>query len=179
MQEENSKKMDVSYGVEKQEDSADLSKKPVKKTKKSYKKKKTVKAANKKAKEAPKKKTLIEEINEMKANNQVNTPEFREKMSKLEVILGVDEINPFGTNEPDIFEDKLKSMTYADMRQLASKVGINPFMPQAQLKGCLQKEFNASNKNNMKNIMPAPADVIKLDPNNPKHAETLRILGEI
>ena len=102
MQEENSKKMDVSYGVEKQEDSADLSKKPVKKTKKSYKKKKTVKAANKKAKEAPKKKTLIEEINEMKANNPVNTPEFREKRDKLEVILALDGSNPFGTNGSDI-----------------------------------------------------------------------------
>jgi len=70
-------------------------------------------------------------------------------------------------------------MTYADMRQLASRVGINPFMPEPQLKTILRKEFNASNKNNMKNIMPAPVDVIKLDPNNPKHAETLRILGDI
>ena len=34
MEEENSKKMDVSYGVEKQEDSAELAKKPAKKKKK-------------------------------------------------------------------------------------------------------------------------------------------------
>ncbi len=179
MEEENSKKMDVSYGVEKQEDSAELVNKPAKKKKKST--KKTKKSTAKKTKpEAPKKKkTLIEEIEEMKANNEVDSPEFRNKMAKLETILGVDQLNPFGTNEPDIFEDKLKSMTYADMRQLASKVGVNPFMPEPQLKTILRKEFNASNKNNMKNIMPAPVDVIKLDPNNPKHAETLRILGEI
>lgn len=182
MEEENSKKMDVSYGVEKQEDSAELVNKPVKKNKKSTKKtKKTKKVAAKETpKEAPKKKmSLIEEINEMKANNEVNTPEFREKMSKLEVILGVDEVNPFGTNEPDIFEDKIKGMTYSDMRDLAYKVGINPFMGQSELKASLLKEFNASNKNNMRNIMPTASSVVQLDPKNPKHAETLRILGDI
>jgi len=180
--EENSKKMDVSYGVEKQEDSAELVNKPVKKNKKSTKKtKKTKKVVAKETpKEAPKKKmSLIEEINEMKANNEVNTPEFREKMSKLEVILGVDEVNPFGTNEPDIFEDKIKGMTYSDMRDLAYKVGINPFLGQSELKASLLKEFNASNKNNMRNIMPTASSVVQLDPKNPKHAETLRILGDI
>lgn len=173
MEEENSKKMDVSYGVEKQEDHAELTKKTSKK--------KTSKKT--KAKKAPEKeltkKTLIDEIEEMKANNEVNTSKFREKMAKLEVILGVNEINPFGTNEPEIFEHKLKSMTYADMRKMAARVGLNPFMPEPQLKAVLLKEFNASNKNNMKNIMPAAVDVVKLDPNNPKHKKTLDILGEI
>jgi hypothetical protein len=180
MQEENSKKMDVSYGVDKSQESADITPKEPKKSKKSTKKTKKVVAKKEKVEEPrPKKKTLIDEINEMKANNDVNSPEFREKMSKLEKILGVDEVNPFGTNEPDIFEDKIKGMTYSDMRDLAYKVGINPFMGQSELKASLLKEFNASNKNNMRNIMPTASSVVKLDPKNPKHAETLRILGEI
>ena len=172
--------MDVSYGVDKSQESADITPKEAKKSKKSTKKTKKVVAKKEKAEEPkPKKKTLIDEINEMKANNDVNSPEFREKMSKLEQILGVDEVNPFGTNEPDIFEDKIKGMTYSDMRDLAYKVGINPFMGQSELKASLLKEFNASNKNNMRNIMPTASSVVKLDPKNPKHAETLRILGEI
>lgn len=165
--------MDVSYGVEKADKSADL--KP--KKKKSTSKKKTKQAKAEKAE--PKKKSLIEQINEMKASGDVNTPEFRDKMAKLENILGVDQLNPFGTNELDIFEEKIKGMSYADMRQLAYKVGVSPFQTEPTLKNALKKEFKAQNKNNMRNIMPESSSVIKLDPNNPKHAKTLKILGEI
>lgn len=170
MEEENSKKMDVSYGVEKPEDSTQLSKK--RKSKKS--KKKTVKAEK-----APVKKSLIEEIEEMKANNQTKSPEFTKKMAELETILGVDRINPFGTNELDVFEEKLKGMTEADLQDLAYKVGLNPYVPGHQLKGVLKQEFKNQNKNNMRNAMPSTSSVIKLDPNNPDHAETIKILGEI
>ena len=183
MEEENSKKMDVSYGVDKPEESAEIkaetkaSKKAAKKNKKSQ--KETSKAVEKKEEKPVKKKSLIEEINEMKASGDVNSSEFKEKMAKLENILGVDQINPFGTNEADIFEDRLKGMSYADMRQLAHGVGVSPFQTENQLKSVLKKEFQAQNKNNMRNIMPESSSVIKLDPNNPQHKKTLDILGEI
>ena len=45
------------------------------------------------------KKTLVQEIEEMRASGQVGTPEFVTKMRELEVLLGVSEISPFGTNE--------------------------------------------------------------------------------
>ena len=175
MDEENSKKMDVSYGVDKEQKivNSELKKNTTKKKKKSAKKKVV------KNEKPQKKKNLIDEINEMKANGEVDTAKFREKMAKLENVLGVDVLNPFGTNEIDIFKDNLKGMSYADMRQLAYKVGINPFHAEAQLKNTLIKEFNSQNKNNMRNIMPQSSSVIKLDPNNPKHKKTLDILGEI
>jgi hypothetical protein len=50
------------------------------------------------------KRTLLDEIKEMKASNLVGTPEFTTKMRELEVLLGVSEISPFGTNEMEIFE---------------------------------------------------------------------------
>ena len=173
MEEENSEKMDVSYGVEKPNDSADL--KPKKKAPK--KKKKTKKVYGKE--ETPKKKTLIDEINEMKAAGEVNTPEFKEKMGKLESVLGVDTISPFGTNELDIFEDNLKEMNYADKRQMAHKIGISPFQSEPMLNSSLLREFKARNKNNMRNIMPEASSVMELDPNNPQHKKTIDILGEI
>ena len=173
MEEENSKKMDVSYGVEKPEDAGQLKKTPKKK------KRVSKKSTKKETAEVKPKKSLVDEINEMKAKGEVNTAEFREKMQKLESVLGVDEINPFGTNELDIFEEKISGMSHADMRQLAYKVGINPFMAQGQLKSVLLKEFKAQNKNNMRNIMPQSSTVMELDPNNPQHKKTLDILGEI
>lgn len=175
MEEENSKKMDVSYGVDNPDISGQLNEPPKKKVvKKSKKTKKNVVA-----KEAPKKKSLIDEINELKAKGETNTAEFRDKMQALEKVLGVDQISPFGTNELDVFENKLKGMSYADMRGLAYKVGLNPFTPQGTLKQLILKEFKAQNKNNMRNVMPTASEVVKLDPNNPQHQKTIQILGGI
>ena len=176
MEENNSKKLDVSYGVKKPEGSAQINetKKPTKKTSK---KNKEV-SEKVEAKKEPKK-TLIDEINEMKANNETGSTEFRDKMSKLESVLGVDKISPFGTNELDVFQDKLKNMSYADMRNIASRVGLSPYLDQARIKQSLISEFKSQNKNNMRNIMPEAKTSIQLDPNNPQHAKTIEILGDI
>jgi hypothetical protein len=171
MKEENSNEMDVSYGVDQDSESAKYS------YKKSKKKMKKSKAKQEKAE--PKKPSLITEINEMKANNETRTPEFSKKMSELENILGVSEINPFGTNELDVFEDKLKGMSESDLQDLAYKVGLNPYIPGPQLKGVLRNEFKSYNRNSMRNSLPSKTDAIKLDPNNPDHQETIKIIGEI
>lgn len=170
MEDKKSNKMDVSYGVDSESESAKEINKKNKKLKKSVAKEES----------APEKKpSLITEIEQMKANNDTKSPEFTKKMSELEAILGVDQINPFGTNELDVFEEKLKGMTEADLQDLAYKVGLNPYVPGHQLKGVLRQEFKNQNKNNMRNAMPSASSVIKLDPNNPDHAETIKILGEI
>ena len=192
MEEENSNKIDVSYGVEKPEESAELNAKEaddntvvnekVKKKSsknKSSKSKKAKDVASSKEEKPKKKVSLLDQIEKMKANGDVNSPEFRSKIAELEVVLGIDEISMFGTNELDVFEDKLKSMTYADMKDMAYTVGLNPFMPHQRMKTALLQHFKDTNKNNMRNVMPGPANSIELDPDNPKHAEALKILGEI
>ena len=179
MEEEKSEEMDVSYGVEKLEESKEPVEKPAKKTKKKTRKKTT--KAKKVSEEKPKelKKNLIDEINEMKSEGKVNSEEFKGKMGELENVLGVDSINPFGTNELDIFEDKMKEMNHADLQNLAYKVGVNPFRGGSALKSMLVREFKDYNRNNMRNIMPEASQTIRLDPNNPQHAKTIKILGEI
>jgi len=186
MEEEKSNEMDVSYGVNNPEDSiesANKSKSKKSKSKKKAGKSKVIessKGVTKEDKEAkPPKKDLIKEINDMKASGDVNSSEFTDKMAELENILGVDTINPFGTNEIEVFERNLKGMNMADMKNLAAKVGINPFHEKSVLKNILKKEFMAANRNNMKNIMPSPQNSIQLDPNNPQHAKTIAILGDI
>jgi hypothetical protein len=178
MEEEKSNKMDVSYGVENSQDSVKSTNKKTSKNKKSSNKKNKAKKVEAKVEEKPKK-NLIQEIEEMKANGDIKSEEFSLKMEELEKILGVDTINPFGTNELDVFERNLKSMSMADLKNLASKVGVNPFHEKPMLKNILRKEFAASNKNNMKNIMPSPQQSIQLDPNNPQHAKTIEILGNL
>jgi hypothetical protein len=123
-------------------------------------------------------KTILQQIEEMKASGQTNTQEFKQKTKELEVMLGIDTINPFGTNELDIFEDHLREITYADMKKLAQRVGINPNYDRSSLKTILIKEFKSVNKNNRRNIIPNSLQSVQLDPKNPDHAALLKILGE-
>lgn len=126
-----------------------------------------------------KKKTLVQEIDEMKASGNVGTPEFVGKMRELEILLGVSEISPFGTNEQEVFEENLRQMSLSEMQKLAQKVGLNPFHDQVTLKNILIKEFKASTRNSRRNIMPTTMESFKIDPNNPKHKELLKILNDI
>lgn len=126
----------------------------------------------------PKKVSLIDEINELRASGQVRTPEFTAKMRELEVLLGVSEISPFGTNELEIFEENIAHMSYTDMQRLANKVGVNYQLERPLLKQVLIKEFTAYSRNSRRNIMPSPVNSFVLDPNNPKHQELKKLLGD-
>jgi hypothetical protein len=125
------------------------------------------------------KKTLVQEIDEMRASGKVGTPEFVGKMRELEILLGVSEISPFGTNELEVFEANLREMSLSEMQKVAQKVGLNPFHDQITLKNILIKEFKASTRNSRRNIMPTMMESFKIDPNNPKHKELLKILNDI
>ena len=129
--------------------------------------------------EQPKKKGLLEEIQEMKASGNTRSPEFKAKIKELEVILGVPQLSPFKTNELDIFEDHLKTMDVTDMMRMAKEAGLNPTLDKPRMRKALLKEFKAYTRNNRRNIAPNPVQQMELDPNNPTHAETLKILRDI
>jgi len=153
--------MDVSYGVDREQQEEAVGEVEISK-----------------AVEPKKSKGLVEELEEMKANGLTDTDEFRKKQTRLEEILGVDTINPFGTNELDIFEEKLGHMTFSDMQSLAQRVGLNPYHAESKLKKTLIKEFKFKNRNNSRNILPSSPKPV-FDPQNPKHAELLKKLGDL
>jgi hypothetical protein len=105
--------------------------------------------------------------------------EFIEKQKQLEELLGINKISPFGTYEVEIFEEKLKNSTHSDLQSLAQRVGLNPFIDKGRLKEALKKEFIAYSKNMRRGAIPQPTRQIQLNPNNPKHAKTIKILGEL
>jgi hypothetical protein len=139
---------------------------------------KNIEEANGKINESVVEKPILQEIEEMKAAGKTNTQEFLEKTRELEIMLGINEINPFGTNELDIFEENLREMNYADMKKLAERVGVNYNYDRPTLKNLLIKEFRAMNRNNRRNIMPNQVNSVILDPNDPVQAAALKILGE-
>jgi hypothetical protein len=123
------------------------------------------------------KKTLIQEIEEMKASGLVGTEKFTDKMRELEVLLGVSEISPFGTNELEIFEQNLAEMSLADMQKLAMKIGTNPYQEKPVLKKSLIREFSAYTRNSRRNIMPTAVQSFVIDQDNPKHKQLLKLLN--
>lgn len=123
------------------------------------------------------KKTLIQEIEEMKASGLVGTEKFTDKMRQLEVLLGVSEISPFGTNELEIFEQNLAEMSLADMQKLAMKIGTNPYQEKPLLKKSLIREFSAYTRNSRRNIMPNAVQSFVIDQDNPKHKQLLKLLN--
>jgi hypothetical protein len=141
-------------------------------------KSKSIKICNGKESSAKGHKNILQEIEELKASGMTNTEEFRSKARELEVILGIDTINPFGTNELDIFEDNLKEMNLSDMKKMAERIGLNSYHDRSTLKAMLIKQFKEENRNNRRNIMPNQINSFILDPKNPQHAETLKILGD-
>ena len=113
----------------------------------------------------------------MKASGLVGTPEFTDKMRELEVLLGVSQISPFGTNELEIFEQNLAEMSLSDMQKLALKIGTNPYYEKPILKKSLIREFTAYTRNSRRNIMPNPVQSFVIYPENPKHKQLLKLLN--
>lgn len=118
---------------------------------------------------------LKDELNNIE---HINGKEYKDKVLKLEKILGVQEVNPFKTTDPQVFEDRLAEMNYAEMQALAMRVGLSPYLQKPQLKKALAKQFRSYNLNATGKLLPLTAKSVQLDPNNPQHQKTLKILGE-
>ena len=100
-----------------------------------------------------------------------------ERVKELEDILGIKKMNPFGTSNIDIFKEKLNEMTIVDLQHMCEKVGIFASGSRQQIKEKLLREFKSTNKGTISMLVQNPSLV--LDPNNPKHQKTLKILREI
>jgi len=111
------------------------------------------------------------------ADGKVYTDPDIEKVKKLEEILGIKKMNPFGTSNIDIFKEKLNEMTIVDLQHMCEKVGIFASGSRQQIKEKLLREFKSTNKGTISMLVQNPSLV--LDPNNPKHQKTLKILREI
>jgi hypothetical protein len=138
------------------------------------------------AKKSIKKQPTTEQVQEVKASEldnlqladgKVHTDPDIEKVKKLEEILGIKKMNPFGTSNIDVFKEKLSEMTIVDLQHMCEKVGIFASGSRQQIKEKLLREFKSTNKGTISMLVQNPSLV--LDPNNPKHQKTLKILREI
>lgn len=108
---------------------------------------------------------------------QTNGKTYEEQISRareLEDILGIPQINPFKTNDKNVFNEMLKDMNLTDLQAFAVKVGVFPAGNKTVLKNKIKRAFESSlyGKGSVQ-VMGQPK---QLDPNNPKHKSVIDYL---
>ena len=73
-------------------------------------------------KKKAKKVASVDDLNNF-SSGKIEDEDVR-KTKELEEALGIKHVNPFGTNDPKIFEEKLNDSNFADLQRLCQKVGI-------------------------------------------------------
>ena len=115
-------------------------------------------------------------LNDLKYSSGKIDDETLSKIEELEQILGVQEVNHFGTNDPNIFENQLKEMTLADLQNLCGKVRLFASGNTRELKEKLRKEFGRVSKGQRTIGMSRPTSIC--DPKHPNHEQAKKILGQ-
>lgn len=99
-----------------------------------------------------------------------------DRVKELEEVLGIKTVNPFGTNDPKIFENKLKDSNLSDLQNLAMKIGVFPEGSKDRLKDKLRKEFKRITRGSRSVAMPQPMSIS--DPSHPNHEKAKKLMSE-
>ena len=143
--------------------------------KKSIKKRTTKKAASPKKAKASTQKPRAQ-LSDLKYSSGKLDDDTLSKIEELEEVLGVHEVNHFGTNDPNIFENQLKEMTLADLQNLCGKVRLFASGNTRELKEKLRKEFRRVSQGQRTISMRQSTSVC--DPKHPNHEQAKKILGQ-
>ena len=90
------------------------------------------------------KKEFLEEFNVVDGKERSELEEKISKARELEDLLGIKDVNPYGTNNKDVFASNLGSMSVGEMTTLAQRVGLpaSSIDTPALLKKNLLKSFD-------------------------------------
>lgn len=97
--------------------------------------------------------SLLEELNTI---NDKNSPEYRSKVKELEIILGIKEVNVFGTANRKIFEENLDAMTQLQLQDFARKLKVDTSGSMAAIKTRLLRQFDTQNVQSRGYFSPQP-----------------------
>jgi hypothetical protein len=99
-----------------------------------------------------------------------------QKLKDLEEVLGIRQMNPYGTHSREIFDEKLDDMTVTDMQSLAMTIGFPPTRDRMALKRGLRKSFDSFLKSHSVGAVFQPQPIF--DQNSPNYKEAVRLFSE-
>lgn len=94
----------------------------------------------------------------------------------LEELLGVKDVNPYGTLNQEIFAERIDSMTLTDLQNLAIRVGIPPARNNIELKKNLKRSLEIYIRQH--NIGSSVAARPVIDPSSPNYESVVRLFKE-
>ena len=131
-------------------------------------------AIRKHEQESPKKELDISTLEEFEiTDGKDRDDEAIKKLKDLEELLGMRQMNPYGTLDREIFDEKLDDMTATDMQNLAMQIGFPPTRDRMALKRGLRKSFDSFLKSHSVGAVFQPEPIF--DENSPNFKETVRL----
>ena len=101
------------------------------------------------------------------------------KARELEELVGIGEVNPYGTTLTPVFEDKLKEMTLVDMQELAVSVGVFPSGTKTSLKNKLFKAFRDYQRGSSSFVVPSASSICpEADRDSEKFKKAMELMKE-
>jgi hypothetical protein len=64
-----------------------------------------------------------------------------DKVKEIEKVYGINMLSPFGTNHPEVFEEKIANMNIEQLNGIARKVGAPSYADEEQQKEILRQQF--------------------------------------
>ena len=102
------------------------------------------------------------------------------KAEELEKLVGISEVNPYGTTIASVFEKKLEPMSLVDLQALAVKVGEFPSGTQTTLKNKLRKSFRNYQRSSGSFVAPALEEEVStnVDKDSESYKRALKLMKE-
>jgi hypothetical protein len=126
-------------------------------------------------KSSPKKETKLESLEQAHGKDERHE-EAIAKAKELEDLLGIKEINPFGTSIASEFENSLSDLPMVDLQALAVKTGVFPNGTRRGLKAKLIRAFQEYNKSST--IIPAPQPIGIKNENSEAYKKARKLMQE-
>ena len=116
----------------------------------------------------------------LKASNK-DQKDKREKdledVKELEQLLGMPQMNPYGTLNRDIFRQKLESLSAADLTDLAARVGVPRERNMNMLRKSLLKSFDFYAQKHNVTVQGNAKPII--DPSSPDYEKTVKLFKDL
>ncbi len=102
------------------------------------------------------------------------------RAEELEKLVGISDVNPYGTTIASVFEEKLNQMTLVDLQALAVKVGEFPSGTQTSLKKKLKKAFRDNQRGTGSFVSPALEQEVAqdVDKDSEAYKRALKLMKE-
>ena len=103
-----------------------------------------------------------------------------QKARELEELVGLKEVNPYGTSIGSVFEENLQGLALVDLQELAAKVGVFPSGTKTNLKKKLMKAFRDYQRGSSSFVIPQSSSSIceQADKNSPEFKKALELMQE-